>query len=319
MEQQGAYGRQLGSAFRMADAPTLASRILQKSTVALTELRCDQPKFGLTAPMAREDAYLIALQLRACPNHDLYFDGRMTRPQNYVEGVTSIYDLRLSPVADIRDPFHCLMFYLPQTALHSLAIENSTNRPRELRHRLGVSVDDPTVRHLLSALLPAMAKPEETNSLFLDHVALALTIHIASVYGGMNGRAGGRRGGLAPWQERRAKELMRECLDEEISLSWLASECNLSVRQFARAFRMAAGVPPHRWLVQTRVQQAKELLSKRALSLADVAAFCGFADQSHFTRVFTQMVGVPPGEWRRLNSIPPHVSDQSIAKSHKRT
>jgi hypothetical protein len=42
--------------------------------------------FGRTAPIPREDAWLVALPLRACPNHDLYFDGRLTRPENYTEG-----------------------------------------------------------------------------------------------------------------------------------------------------------------------------------------------------------------------------------------
>ncbi|HUJ70940.1 MAG TPA: AraC family transcriptional regulator, partial [Verrucomicrobiae bacterium] len=112
MERQGSYGNRLGHAFRMPNAPTLVTRVLQKSTLAVTELRCDHPNFGRTNPIPREEAHLVALQLRACPNHDLYFDGRLTRPENYREGVTSIYDLRRDPVADIRDPYHSLMFYL---------------------------------------------------------------------------------------------------------------------------------------------------------------------------------------------------------------
>jgi hypothetical protein len=50
--------------------------------------------------MPGEDAYLIALQLRACHDHDLYFDGRFVRAGNNFVGVTSIYDLRHNFVAD---------------------------------------------------------------------------------------------------------------------------------------------------------------------------------------------------------------------------
>ena len=305
MGRQGAYGSRLGSAFRMQNAPALITRILRKSSLAVTELRCDQPNFGRTHPIPQEEAYLVALQMRACPDHDLYFDGRPIRPENYKEGVTSIYDLRRDPVADIRDPYHCLMFYLPRTALDAMASEAGVRRPGDLRHRLGVSVDDPTVRHLLSALLPAMSKPKEAHPLFLDHVVLALTAHMACVYGGMNSDAGMARGGLAPWQERRAKELMSASLSDDIPLSRLAGECGLSVRHFARAFRRSTGVPPHRWLLKYRVERAKEMLRAKSSSLADIAAFCGFADQSHFTRVFTAVVGVPPGAWRRLDGIGP--------------
>ncbi len=167
----GACGSELGDAFRAPNAPTLSARILQKSRLTVTELRCDRRGFGRTAPIAREDAWLVALQLRACPNHDLHFDGRLTRPENYAEGVTSIYDLRRSPVADIRDPYHCLMFYLPRTALDAMTSETRAPRVGDLRYKPGVSVDDPVVRHLLSSLRPLMAQPKQANSLFVEYVA----------------------------------------------------------------------------------------------------------------------------------------------------
>ena len=299
MKERGSYRNRLAEAFRLPDAPALVSRTLRKSTLAVTELKYDRPKFGVTAPMPHEDAYLIALQVRACHDHDLYFDRRIIQPQNYNAGVTSIYDLRREPVADIRDPFHCLMFHLPRKALEVVADEAGASRIDELRHHPGVSVDDPVVRHLLSALLPAMAKPEETSSLFLDHLVVALTAHVACTYGGMNPNSGPPRGGLTPWQERRVKELMNASLKGEVPLARLAAECGLSVRHFSRAFRNSAGMPPHRWLLKRRMDRARELLANRALSLADIAVSCGFADQSHFTRVFTAMVGVSPGAWRR--------------------
>jgi AraC-like DNA-binding protein len=304
MKRKGAYGSRLGNAFRLPQAPTLTTRVLQKSTLAVTELKCDAPHFGRTSSIPREDAYLIALQLRACPDHDLYFDGRRTRPENYQAGVTSIYDLRRDPIADIRDPYHCLMFYLPRTALDAIASEAGMRRIGDLRHKPGVSVDDPVVRHLLQALLPAVSSPQEADPLFLDHVALALTAHLASVYGAISSSPTIQRGRLAPWQERRAKDLMMSSLGQEISLKSLAGECGLSVRHFARGFRLAVGVPPHRWLMERRVERAKELLETRALPLTDIASFCGFADQSHFTRVFKNMVGKSPGSWRRLHAIP---------------
>jgi AraC-like DNA-binding protein len=303
MKDQGAYRNRVAEAFRLQDAPTLIARALHKSTMSVTELRCDRPNFGQTTSMPREDAYLVALQLRACHDHDLYFDGRRIKPTNYRAGVTSIYDLRCDPVADLRDPFHSLMFYLPRRALDIMADEAGVARVGGLRHQPGVSVDDPVVRHLLSTLLPATAKPQEAHPLFLDHVALALSAHMAHVYAGLSPNTGLPQGGLAPWQERRAKELMSASLKEEVPLSRLATECSLSVRHFARAFRQSTGVPPHRWLLKYRVDHAKELLTNRAVSLANIALSCGFADQSHFTRVFTAMIGVSPGAWRRVNRV----------------
>lgn len=297
MGKSVAYRNPVSAAFAMPDAPTLVSQALQKSNIAVTELRCDQRNFGRTVAIPREDAYLIALQLRECRDHDLYFDGRRVQPQNFAAGVTTIYDLRCDPIADLRDPFHSVMFHLP---LKVLALEGRRGgRGCDLRHDAGVGVDDPVVRHLLSSLLPAISRPAEAHSLFLDHVTLALVAHVANRYGGVEANLRLVRGGLAPWQERRAKELMSATLQEELPLNRLAAECNLSVRHFVRAFRRNTGTSPHQWLLKRRVEHARALLQNRGLSLTEVALACGFADQSHFTRVFTNVVGVSPGAWRR--------------------
>jgi AraC-like DNA-binding protein len=303
MPNSGSFGKKLGEAFRAPDAPTLSTRVLQKSALAVTELRCDHPGLGRTSPLPREDAWLVALQLRACPNQDLYFDGHRTRAENHAEGVTSIYDLRRGPVADIHDPFHSLVFYLPRTALDALASDAGGRRSSDLRHTPGLSIDDPVVRHLLSSLRPLIAQPWQGHSLFIDHVALALTAHMASTYAGLKEDSGIPRGGLAPWQERRVKELMRASLNEDLSLVRLAAECGLSAGHFARAFLRSTGMPPHRWLVRFRVERAKELLDTRKLALADVAHFSGFADQSHFTRAFKAVTGVTPDVYRRMNAV----------------
>jgi AraC family transcriptional regulator len=108
------------------------------------------------------------------------------------------------------------------------------------------------------------------------------------------------RGGLAPWQERRAKELMSTHLNREISLAFVAGECKLSVSHFARSFKQCTGKPPHRWLLENRVEKAKELLIDAELPLAEIALECGFSDQSHFTRVFSRIAGTSPGTWQRL-------------------
>ena len=73
--------------------------------------------------------------------------------------------------------------------------------------------------------------------------------------------------------------------------------CILS--HFSRAFRISTGVPPHQWLLRQRVNAAKQLMTARDLSLSEIAISAGFANQSHFTRVFSAQVGTSPAAWRR--------------------
>jgi AraC-like DNA-binding protein len=107
------------------------------------------------------------------------------------------------------------------------------------------------------------------------------------------------RGGLAPWQERRAREFLRANIKRAVALKEVARECGLSAGHFSHAFRHTLGVPPHKWLIEQRVALSKEKLREGRSSLADVALECGFSDQSHLARHFQRIVGVTPGAWRR--------------------
>ena len=104
---------------------------------------------------------------------------------------------------------------------------------------------------------------------------------------------------LTSRQEQIAKEKLGTDLTREPSIADVAAACHMPARRFVRAFRHTTGMPPYRWLRAFRVEHAKELLLNSSFSLAQIAHDCGFADQSHFTRVFVSGVGVTPGSWRR--------------------
>ena len=181
------------------------------------------------------------------------------------------------------------------------AIAEAANAPpiADLRYEPGNGVDDPIVRALTAALYPALDRPDRANQLFVDWTMLALGCHIAQTYGGLEMLPA--RGGLAPWQEHRAKEIIEANLNREIPLAQLARECGLSTSHFSRAFKETVGIPPHQWLLHRRIENAMRLLRNRQFSLPEVALACGFSDQSHFTRVFTRLSGTSPGVWRRLH------------------
>jgi AraC family transcriptional regulator len=107
------------------------------------------------------------------------------------------------------------------------------------------------------------------------------------------------RGGLACWQVRRSKEVMLGNIDSNISLARVAKECRLSKSQFGRAFKQTLGRPPHRWLLEQRVEKAKGLLVTPRIPISEIALGAGFTDQAHFTRVFSSVTGTTPGAWRR--------------------
>ena len=85
-----------------------------------------------------------------------------------------------------------------------------------------------------------------------------------------------------------------------IEFESLAATAELSLYHFARTFKQSEGTTPHTFVLERRLARARELLARTDLSLSEVAFAVGFADQSHFTRRFRQMVGVSPGQFRKL-------------------
>jgi AraC-like DNA-binding protein len=199
----------------------------------------------------------------------------------------------------IDSPVHALLFYLQRSAMNALTEEAGLSPAGDLRFDPGVGFRDDVLWGLGQTLLPALRAPGEANRLFTDHVALALVSHLVSVYGGRD-VARPIRGGLAPWQEKRAKEMILADLAGRQSLDEVAAACGVSVDHFARSFRKSTGLAPHTWLNYARLDRAMSLLRRPDKSIATVAAACGFADASHFARVFTRHTGLNPSVWRRM-------------------
>jgi len=93
------------------------------------------------------------------------------------------------------------------------------------------------------------------------------------------------------------ERLADECLAPP-TLAELAASAGLSRFQLLRRFAQAYGVPPHTWLLQQRAERARALI-RQGHALAHAASACGFADQSHMTRVFVRHFGYTPGTWQR--------------------
>jgi AraC-like DNA-binding protein len=139
-----------------------------------------------------------------------------------------------------------------------------------------------------------LTEPDEVLPLFTDGWAMQALAYVARARTTRPSRTV-TSSGLAPWQLRRAQEMFRS----DLSANNVAQACKLSVSHFARAFKASTSIPPHQWVMAARIEMARGLLTSSATPLVEVAGMCGFADQSHFSRVFARMMGTSPGAWRR--------------------
>jgi AraC-like DNA-binding protein len=99
----------------------------------------------------------------------------------------------------------------------------------------------------------------------------------------------------------RARALLDRRYPEHWTMTRLAREVGLSTAHLAEIFSREVGVPPFRYLVERRVERASELLRGTDLPITAIALELGFASSSHFSRVFRQLAGVPPREFRKAS------------------
>ena len=106
------------------------------------------------------------------------------------------------------------------------------------------------------------------------------------------------------------KRLLREGYAGRISLEELGTQIGIHPASLSRGFRLDEGITVSDYLSRVRIQQACRQMTDKSVSLAELATNCGFADQSHLTRVFKSITGSPPGVFRDL------VSGQTPAKAY---
>lgn len=287
---------------RVNDAPHFVMRHLRKSEIAITQIKSNVFSSEKTDSAPAEDAFIASVSLREGFDRDLWLDHRPVAKQPpQPAGVVTLLDLRRSVNIRFKSEFDIVQFYFSRKALTAVLDEENGKPVDELTAALSTAIPDDTFHRLALSLAPALDAPNEASRLFVDHVTMAAAAHFVRQYGKVTLTGRIARGGLAPWQLSRAKDLLEAHLDGAVALNEVAAECRLSMRHFARAFAQSTGLPPHRWLLQRRVEKAKGLLRDSELSLADIAKQSGFADQSHLTRVFAHAVGESPGAWRRLH------------------
>jgi AraC family transcriptional regulator len=158
---------------------------------------------------------------------------------------------------------------------------------------------DSRVAALLTAVNAERVAGFPSGRLFLDSVELALAVALVNGHAVRRQSPRTYRGGLTPARLRKVTELVEAKIDDDLSLEEMAESVELSRAHFSQMFRKSTGQSPHQFVLRHRVEHAKEILRSEELRVLDVAIACGFKTQQHFARVFRQMCGISPREYRQ--------------------
>ena len=170
--EEGAWGHRMAAYLRPDDAHPIQVQTLRKARMVVTRLRCDTGLSEISAPVPYEKAFVVALQLRESPFHELWLDDRPVAVGRYPERSVSILDLEQRPSMLLPNPFDSIHFHLTRTALDEISDDYGASRISRLSWPHGEI--DPVTNHLGLTILPALENPKHTSMLFLDHAVFAL-------------------------------------------------------------------------------------------------------------------------------------------------
>ncbi|MGL5062555.1 MAG: helix-turn-helix domain-containing protein, partial [Microcoleus sp.] len=141
-----------------------------------------------------------------------------------------------------------------------------------------------------------------TNSnLFVEQLKKTLVAHLLRSYCVQNVKIATYSDGLPRHKLERVLEYIEAHLDRNLELEELARQIGMSQFYFSRLFKQSLNITPHQYVIQQRVERAKQLLRKGELNLAEIALECGFANQGHLNRHFKRLTGATPKEMARMD------------------
>lgn len=160
--------------------------------------------------------------------------------------------------------------------------------------------EDPLVAQLGLALLDEAATENPMGKLYADSIIQTLTLHVLKTYSTATAAIERLNGGISGYKLQHVKDYIEANLDNDLGLAEISAVAGLSQFHFARSFRTTTGLTPQRYLMERRIERAKELLTTNDMPIIEISLRTGFKNQSHFTTMFRKFTNLTPKTWRDL-------------------
>lgn len=215
----------------------------------------------------------------------------------------AMHDLRMVADGQIRFAHFCANDQFMRRIATEWAGERG-DRSELLAENHVMRVDAEVVPMLDQYLRRALDDHDRPTRLEMDCRASLLMLQLVRKHSTIEDRD--RRiatGSLSPSRLSRVCEAMNADLSAEVSLAQMARLCGVTYHHFCHAFKASTGLPPHRWLIEARINRACELLRTTNRTIADIAAAVGYEDPTQLARAFRARRGTTPVLYRRACQI----------------
>jgi AraC family transcriptional regulator len=159
-------------------------------------------------------------------------------------------------------------------------------------------ITDPLIFGIGWALKTELESGGLNGTLYVDALKNALSMHLLHRYFAQKPHRRDFDNGLEPVKLQIVIDYINDYLNRDLHLTELANLVQMSPYYFGRLFKQSTGITPHHYVVQCRIDKAKQLLKRQDLSITYISQQVGFNDQSHFSKTFCKIVGVTPKKYR---------------------
>lgn len=182
--------------------------------------------------------------------------------------------------------------------LQQMVLEIDYPHPEQVELLSGFKVRDRQIQSIFQSIQTEMQQTRWGSKLYLDSLTNLLAIHLLRNYASSPLPLRSPKEGLGEFRLNQVLEYIDAHLAQDIQLADLAQAANLSQCYFASCFKRSLGVAPWQYVVQQRIERAKQALKQCNSSITEIALQCGFNSQSHFTQQFRKYTGVTPKVYR---------------------
>jgi AraC family transcriptional regulator len=192
-----------------------------------------------------------------------------------------------------------IMFLLPECmVMREIAASMTENEPGRFELVPALNAKSVLVHQIAIELKAEMLSDGLHGSIYVETLIQTLCAHLVLRHStfGAGGAVASR--GLDAKRLKNAIAYIMAHLNEDVSIEKIARAVHLSPFHFARAFKISTGRPPHQFVIERRIERAKQMLQSTRLTVGDIASECGFQNQSHFTILFRRRTGLTPNVYR---------------------